>query len=241
MKTKTRRNRPASIAKTRWAAYAAASAATALAGGNSAEAAIHYSGILNVKFPKHTDTVRTFTLDQDGDSIYFARKEVIHFQTGDRTDVALFRVNGLLSAHFAGFFVDGFSNTYGLYVSKLHFGEKISEAHFFTISHLPGTLARNDFLPGSQQWGDHGTGYVGFRFNNGAGFQYGWARVRITGHPEDAFKVLDYAYGDPGEPIGAGQRSSEQTPDEGSLGWLAAGAVGLVAWRKSRSLTARSH
>ena len=49
MKTKTRCSKHASIAKTRWAAYAAAGAATALAGSHSAEAAIHYSGPLNVQ------------------------------------------------------------------------------------------------------------------------------------------------------------------------------------------------
>ena len=64
------------------------------------------------------------------------------------------------------------------------------------------------------------------------------------------FWLVDYAYADPGEPIRAGQTSSdeqapdqgstdEQAPDQGSLGWLALGAVGLLAWRKSRSRTAR--
>ena len=64
-----------------------------------------------------------------------------------------------------------------------------------------------------------------------------------------AFKVLDFAYGDPGEPITAGQGiprgsegdqdiSDDQLPGEGSLGGLALGAVGLLAWRKSRSRTA---
>jgi len=53
------------------------------------------------------------------------------------------------------------------------------------------------------------------------------------------FKLVAYAYADPGEPITAGQRpSDEQAPDEGSLGWLALGAAGLLAWRKSRSRTA---
>src|SRR5436190_16466589 len=44
------RCKPASIAKTRWVAYAAAGAATALAGSQSAEAAIHYSGRVDVLF-----------------------------------------------------------------------------------------------------------------------------------------------------------------------------------------------
>jgi hypothetical protein len=61
------------------------------------------------------------------------------------------------------------------------------------------------------------------------------------------FKLLDYAFADAGEPIFAGQRSSaeqapdqaDQAPDQGSLGGLALGAAGLLAWRKSRSRTAR--
>jgi hypothetical protein len=63
-----------------------------------------------------------------------------------------------------------------------------------------------------------------------------------------AFEVLDYAYADRGEPIRAGQTSSNEmvpeenddiVPQEGSLGWLALGAAGLLAWRKRRSRTAR--
>ncbi|HEX9254899.1 MAG TPA: hypothetical protein VF938_05115, partial [Candidatus Angelobacter sp.] len=44
------RRKPASIAKTRWAAYA---------GSNSLEAAIHYSGLLDVPFPPHKDHSKT--------------------------------------------------------------------------------------------------------------------------------------------------------------------------------------
>lgn len=99
-------------------------------------------------------------------------------------------------------------------------------------------------------WENRGTGYVGFRFNHGTGDQYGWVRVKMTGAPYNGFIVEDYAYGDPGESIRAGQRSSdeqapsqgsteEQAPEEGSLGGLALGAVGLLSCRKSRSRTAR--
>jgi len=93
---------------------------------------------------------------------------------------------------------------------------------------------------GHAQWTRGGYGYIGFRFNNGAGVQYGWARIRMTGYGRvSAFKLVDYAYADPGESIKAGQTSSdEHAPDQGSLGWLALGAVGLLAWRKSRSRTA---
>jgi len=67
----------------------------------------------------------------------------------------------------------------------------------------------------------------------------------MGGPPENGFVVRDYAYADPGEPIRAGQKSSdeqapvEQPPNQGSLGWLTLGAVGLLAWRKNRSRTGR--
>ena len=53
---------------------------------------------------------------------------------------------------------------------------------------------------------------------------------------DNDFWLVDYAYADPGEPIRAGQTSSnDMVPNEGSLGGLALGAAGLLAWRKRRS------
>ena len=91
------------------------------------------------------------------------------------------------------------------------------------------------------QWTERGIGCAGFKFNNGAGTQYGWVRVKMGGSEKNnGFELLDYAYGDPGEPVSAGQKSSgEQAPDQGSLAGLALGAAGLLAWRKRRSRTAR--
>ena len=120
------------------------------------------------------------------------------------------------------------------YVSKLSFGQNISSGLFGIYCG-----ADNGFLAVGDQigyWTDAGIGYIGFRINKGGSFQYGWMRVRMTGRPENGFALLDYAYADVGEPIRAGQTSSaEQAPDQGSLGWLALGAAGLLAWRKSRS------
>jgi len=50
MKTKKSHSKPSSIPNARWATYATAAAATALAGPQSAEATIHYSGHLRVVF-----------------------------------------------------------------------------------------------------------------------------------------------------------------------------------------------
>jgi hypothetical protein len=230
MKTNKLRCKPASIPKTRWVAYAAAGAATALAGSQSAEAAIHYSGLLDEKFRPNSH--KTFPLDQPGDSLLFA-----HHRTA--CSEADFNIKGIVSASIRG------STGYCLYVSKLSFGQNISSGNFVhTFSGTyrgRGMMAINPvcFYSTGGQWFFGGTGYVGFRFNSGAGIQYGWARVRMEGGLPLSFKLLAYAYADPGEPITAGQRrSDEQAPDEGSLGWLAVGAAGLLAWRKSRSRSA---
>jgi hypothetical protein len=54
------------------------------------------------------------------------------------------------------------------------------------------------------------------------------------------FKLLDYAYGDVGDSIAADQKSGHaMVTGEGSLGLLALGAAGLLAWRKSKSQTAQ--
>ena len=228
MKTHRSRRKTAKVSHSRWVAYASASAATALAGSHSAEAAIHYSGPLRVHFPPDENKNKTFPLlDQPGDFLFFERDNFAFQQ-------AIFTCFGSVSGAFRGH-----ASRYGYvhYVSKLSFGENISAGNFTHRSNLAGAgilAASNHSL--YSQWGDAGTGYVGFRFNGGAGIQYGWARIRMVGDPENAFTVLDYAYADPGEPIRAGQRrSTEQLPSEGSLGGLALGAVGLLAWRKSRS------
>ena len=90
-------------------------------------------------------------------------------------------------------------------------------------------LATWSVMANRQRW-NPGQGFIGFRFNNGAGVQYGWARIKISGVPHYDFVLLDYAYADPGERLRAGQTledtsSDEQAPDQGSLGGLALGAV----------------
>ncbi len=248
MKTRQSRRQTAKVSHSRWLAYATASAATALAGSHSAEAAIHYSGILNVSFPPHIDTDRTFPLDQAGDFLVFHRHEVRTPHSLGRRDVDYFRVFGIASAAPRGCYATFLS--YDVFASKLYFGQNVSDACFYNNN--AGFMAFNSYYEQYYfgPWRDRGPGCVGFKFNNGAGIQYGWVRIKMFGPPEHGFEVVSYAYADPGEPIRAGQKSSneqvpdqdstdEQAPDEGSLGGLALGAVGLLAWRKSRSRTAR--
>jgi len=251
MKIRQSRRQTAKVSHSRWLAYATASVATALAGSHSAEAAIHYSGILNVRFRPHQDDTKTFPLDQAGDSMVFQRLESsIYF---GRFDVDLFQIHAIGSYH--GFRTANVTeDTYKWYVSKLHFGQNVSGG-FFASTHTFSAKPHGAFMAfypfsfyARSPWKDGGVGYVGFRFKTGAGLQYGWVRVRMSGPPEHAFEVVDYAYGDVGDRIRAGQRSSNEmvreetddiVPQEGSLGALALGAAGLLAWRKSRSRAAR--
>ena len=123
-------------------------------------------------------------------------------------------------------------------VSRLIPHDVISEGPFAPVG---GFLVERSAL----QWGGsgypvgqfqaRGRGFVGFKFNNGVGDQYGWARVRMDGFPNFTFGIVDYAYGDPGEVVKLGQRRIHSSPDLESLGGLALGAAGLLAWRRRRA------
>lgn len=239
------RQKPVFIERRRWVAYAAVGAATALVGSSSLEASIHYSGQLNETFPPDREKLYNFPLDQGGDYLFFERV----FRYGN---LAAFSAVGIVSGAFRGF-----GGTYP-YVSKLASGQNVSAGHFAYGDpyYFHGILAQTG-SSGGQQWANAGTGYIGFRFNNGAGVQYGWARVRMSRLPGNPFKVLDYAYADPGESITTGQRSSNgQSPDHvtagqtsspsrdaalpkvGSLGLLALGGAGILTWRRKRGQSA---
>jgi len=230
MKTKSRRRKAASIAKGRWAAYATAGAASAFTCANSAEATIHYSGIIGAFFGWDRTKSARFQLDQPGDSFGLR-----HFVDFSFTGTAKFGIFGQASAGFAGFYCP--SNTQIASVSKLSRGELISSRPF--LAREAGQLAQSAFNDCAGQFDYRDVGFIGFKFNNGSGDQYGWVRLKFGG-PNNAFRLIDYAYADPGEPIRAGQTSSnEMVPEEGSLGALALGAAGLMAWRKIRSRAAR--
>jgi len=228
MKTRLRRNHAAKVSTSRSLAYASAGAATAVAGVASAKAEIHYSGRIDATFRHNDEKTEMFPLDQAGDFIAFE-----HDLSGQGLGQAYFQVHALANAAFVGTYL-GFEYAS---VSRLTgVGRYVSQGHF--VDYEFGTMVKGNrgfYLLG--QWKEKGTAYVGFRFNSGAGFQYGWARVHMAGKNGNfAFKVLDYAYADPGEPIETGQRSSSlaETPNEGSLGCLALGAAGVSLWRQRR-------
>ena len=235
MKTKGLRRRSAAIAKRRWTAYATASAASALVGANSAEAAIHYSGIINQRFDGCQRETATFPLDQAGDFIRL--KASVEFCSTDYGGGAYFAVNGLAGAAFAGRQDSCHYQTEFALVSRLRSDQLISNRPFLSAkSGALGIATLSDCGEGwVGQFDGKGVGFIGFKFNNGSGDQYGWARIKMEKgiNINQNFKLLDYAWGDVGDRVRAGQKqSSETVTDKGSLGWLALGALGLLAWRK---------
>jgi hypothetical protein len=229
MKTKNLHRKPASIAKGRWAAYATAGAASAFTCANSAEATIHYSGRIGEYFPPLITKNVRFQLDQPGNS--FRLKHYVSAFTS--SGFGYFGILGRAGNAVAGFYCPSDSQIAS--VSKLNPGDLISARPFLPRNN--GLLARNNFCPGQFEGGHFG--FIGFKFNSGSGDQYGWVRLKMGVQNQD-FWLVDYAYADPGEPIRAGQTSSnELVPEEGSLGGLALGAAGLLAWRKRWSRAAR--
>jgi hypothetical protein len=222
---KNRQTKSLNLSNSRWLAYAAAGAATTLGGAQSAEAEIHYSGVINAKF-HYEGGSRQFPI------LHSARLRFLFY-----TYSWFFSVkDAMVSNNFCG----SISRHGARYVSRLHEGAVISSCAF-----LPGSgnqaLLLNSYADG--QFAKGGFGFIGFRFNNGAGVQYGWARSRSKGNGTSDFMLVDYAWADPGESITAGQTSLagdmvDAVTESGSVGLLALGAAGLVAWRKRRSRTA---
>ena len=219
---KALRNQSASISNSRWLAYTTAGVASAFAAANSAEGTIHYSGPINRTF-KECRTA-SFQLDRPGDFFRLRHSSLLVCSTSFFGN-AFIDVAGIAGASIAGFYND----CRRVSASNLERGQLISSRPFVPATsaglagHCPG-----QFLGG--------IGFIGFKFNNGSGSQYGWVRIEVKpgASHQYPFKLIDYAYGDVGDTIGAGQKSGHDKPELESLGGLALGAIGLLAWRKSR-------
>jgi MYXO-CTERM domain-containing protein len=224
MKARARTTDSTRIADSRWLAYATASAATMLTGASSADAEIHYSGRLDVHFPAELEQSARFPLA--GRAYILAGHELFYGRSffevpGPRTNACL-----------------GYQIFETAYLHKLNrqSNQYISQHTSFLIFYNYATVLY-DPAHGNGEFYKKGIGFVGYRFDVGAGVQYGWARVRMHGDGT-GFIFVDYAYGDPGDRIKPGQTGSAATDtvtDEGSVGLLALGATGLTLWRRRKN------
>ena len=223
--SRARSGKSAAITNSRWLAYATAGAASAFASAPSAEGTIHYSGPINQIFKFYQTS--TLQLDQPGDSI-----RLIHSSETNYLGHAYFGLGGRAGAAVVGFYNNCDSSVLP-WAFNLQRGQVISFQPLIP-THTALLVRPHQFCNG--QFNRAGLGYIGFKFNNGSGDQYGWVRIQTHGDYYHNFILRDYAYGDMGDQIRAGQTSSnEVASDKGSLGWLALGAVGLLAWRKGQS------
>jgi hypothetical protein len=220
-----------SISTGRWTAYAAAAAATGFAAAPSAEATIHYSGPINHQFKGERRF--SFPLDPAGGTLYLLHRNVVRGSSSRHSaGSASFFVYAVASGNVAGLT----TARNDVSVSNLNRGDAIS-ARPFAPGRAGGFLAKN-YLESTSFSGQflerERNAFVGFKFNNGAGDQYGWARLNMMGFPFNYFTLVDYAYGDPGETVLAGQTESNGSAPVvlESLGGLALGATGLLAWRR---------
>lgn len=238
---RSRRPKNKSIEHKRWAAYATAalSSGFTFSLAESAVAEIHYSGLIKQDVPNGFCFYSY--LNHSG----YCYPGTLRLPLGDNGHIKLTHSKARSIYGTASYYLGG--------------------SAFFKIS-APGAAVRGNgsvsrllprnvisagpFAGGSgllaAYWGSRGQfqapgqGAVGFKFNTGAGEQYGWVRVRMNGFPENSFAVVEYAYGDPGEVVKAGQKRSRSSPDLESLGGLALGAAGLLAWRRRRRANQRA-
>jgi hypothetical protein len=92
----------------------------------------------------------------------------------------------------------------------------------------------------SGSWGDANERYLGLKFFINERIHYGWARfnVSVKGHCDATAVLTGYAYEtEPDRPIVTGKISGEDEADtaenpQATLGTLALGSAGLVAWRR---------
>ncbi len=216
-----RRRKRSLLDKARWAAYAAAGAATAIGTTEVAEAGIIYRD-LNIRLDACTieGTLRSSSafVDANLDGVYDV--SFLHLGRLDKgVPKGIAAVYGVNNGEIAGFTAGS-----SLYARNLAFGAEVKSQNFQSY----GVMA---FIAGfaNSEFKQPGIGYVGFKFDKDGGTHFGWISVDMDGVSGNAFTILGVAYNDvAGDGILAG------VPEPGSLGLLATGAVGMLLWRRAR-------
>jgi hypothetical protein len=250
VQTKPRLRKPSALSTVRWTSYAIAAGATAVAGTPTAEAEIHYSGLINFAFNDKLGGSETHSFPLSQGAVLVGIRDVVGFHEHD----AYFSIQGAAVSNELREYPVASSFPYSnSLVAALPRGSVVSQGYFQRFGH-GGLQYYNCGFP---NWQEEATHFIGFRFNSGAGMQYGWVRIKwggcgLPGGADNRYIVKDYAWGDVGDQIKTGQKQLHEdeaqvappsakstgaapvSGSQGSLGLLALGAVGLQAWRRSR-------
>lgn len=202
----------------RLAAYATlAGVALAAPAIPSANATIVYSGPVNLSIPNNFDGV------------------YINFVTGatgtSGGSVPGWNWNPYNSGTAMSFFWNTSPNNGGLSTDTttyavLPFGAPISSANTYIA--LTSTAA-------TAGWNAGANAYLGIKITNSvtSAINYGWVHLMTTGTTGFPATIVDYAYDNAGGSITAGQVPEPTT--FALLGVMAAGALGVRAWRKRKA------
>lgn len=183
---------------------AAAAATVAALPQQSAEAAIVYSGVVNLAIPGNID------------GIY------LNVQTG---------LTGSSGAGTAGWDINPYFGGNTFFAAAPGYGTVANGTNVAVLAAgtmIDGTNATALVTNGSLYPTVAPGGFYGFRFQDGAAaVRYGWAEIIRGSTTTTAGTIVRYAYEDSGAGIAAGA-----VPTPGTLALLALGAVGLAGRRR---------
>jgi PEP-CTERM motif len=237
----------------KWPIYAAATGA-ALAGASAASADIIYSGVQDltataVENPGIDTAGLPIDVDGQNDIFDFVVRDIIIPRitfagslnvkfSGVGRSGGIFTSGGLAKTFRSGALIAG---TRGLHPQALIYSAFHRSHSCFGVIGEHCTMStghRGKVVPGLRTGG-----FLGIEFNGKTGpREYGWIRVAVGKTsfggilPPDGIEVIDWAYNTDG-PILAGQTSGPSpVPEPGAMPvmLLAAGAAGVLAWKRRR-------
>ena len=205
-------------------AACAAAAGASLAVSSSAQAAIIYSGPVNIAIPV------TFT------GVYL--NVVTGVNNANPASVPGWDVNPWDSADLNFFSVSALGT--GTYVGS---GSSVTSLSVNTLISGASTFTNTAAASLSAPIFNSSNNYLGFRFLNEAAanqIQFGWLQISLGATLTDpARAIVGYAYENTGAGIGAGNTGANSVPDEANtlalLALTALGAFGVRAWRERQT------